>query len=163
MTNKERASLEKLVDDYKLPVILDLEVGDQLAMEVREFFRLNCIEVMANVIQEGEVKITAKSQSASECKEIKDIALREIANLKILKIELEESEEKEQTIGTDMTYNDADKRITMVVGGNPAYIMTADQSKYYVGALLPTGHKIVEIVDQQVVLEKQGEQKTLEF
>jgi type III secretion protein D len=163
MTYKEKALLEKLIDERDLPVMLDLEVGDQLAMEVRELFRINGIEVMADVMQEGEVKITADTHNAKEFESIKDIALKEIANLKSLNIELTESDGESQTIGSDMSYSETDKRITMVVGGNPAYILTADQSKYYVGALLPSGHKIVEIVDQQVVLEKQGKQKTLEF
>jgi type III secretion protein D len=163
MTNKERALLENIIDEYKVPVILDLEIGDQLAMEVRELFRVNGIEILAETVQEGVVKVIAKSNSVEEFERIRNIALKEIANLKSMKIELTEKDARTQTIGSNMNYNEADKRITMVVGGDPAYIMTADQSKYYVGALLPTGHKIVDIIDQQVILEKQGKQKTLEF
>ena len=51
----------------------------------------------------------------------------------------------------------------MVVDGNPAYLMTYDQSKYYIGAVLPTGHKIVDISKQQVTIEKEGVLTTLNF
>jgi type III secretion protein D len=51
----------------------------------------------------------------------------------------------------------------MVVNGRPPYIMTYDKSKYYIGALLPSGHKIVSIIDNSVILEKQGKQTTLKF
>jgi type III secretion protein D len=163
MKNKERAMLEKLVDEYSVPARLELEVGDQLAMEVREIYRVNGIDVLTQASSAGKVTVKVKSQNISKLEKIKSMALEEITNLQDLEIVYVKNSEESQLIGIDFAYNAADKRITMVVDGDPAYIMTSDESKYYIGALLPTGYKIVDIVDQQVVLEKHGKQKTLNF
>jgi type III secretion protein D len=163
MTFKERAQLENLIDDNNVQANLDLKVGDQLATEVRELFRVNGIEVQASVIQAGKVQVTGEASNAEDIERIRRVALEQIADIKSINIEFEESAIENKTIGSEISYKEADKRITMVVDGNPAYIMTSDQSKYYIGALLPTGYKIVDIIDQQVVLEKHGKQKILNF
>lgn len=163
MTYNERAQLENLIDEHSVPAKLYLEVGDQLAIEVRELYRINGIEVSTKASAAGKVTVAVKSPVSSELERVKEMALNEITHLHALEIEYAVSEDGTQIIGTDMKFNAADKRITMVVDGDPAYIMTSDQSKYYIGAMLPTGHKIIDIIDQQVVLEKQGKQKTLIF
>jgi type III secretion protein D len=163
MSFKERAQLEQLIDNNNLQAILDLKVGDQLAIEVRELYRVNGIEVQASAIQPGNVKIIGYAVRAEELERIRDVALDQIADIKNIVIDYAEPTNDEKNIGSEMIYNDADKRITMVIDGDPAFIMTSDQSKYYIGALLPTGYKIVDIIDQQVIIEKKGKQKILTF
>ncbi len=53
--------------------------------------------------------------------------------------------------------DDPGKRIASIVPGNPAYIVTADGARYFVGAMLPTGHRITAIAGQRVSLERDGE------
>ena len=51
--------------------------------------------------------------------------------------------------------------IASVVPGNPAYLVTADGARYFVGAMLPTGHRITAISGQRVWLERNGEKTAL--
>jgi type III secretion protein D len=162
-SNKERAQIEKIIDENGIPAVHDLKVGDQLAKEVRELYRINGADIEAAVVNSGSVIITAEETKADDILRIKEIALKEITGLKSLEVEYVNSAPGDLSIGAEMSYNNEDKRITMVVDGDPAYILTSDQAKYYVGALLPTGYKILAISDQKVVVEKQGKQTILNF
>lgn len=42
------------------------------------------------------------------------------------------------------------------VGGDPGYLVTEDGSRWFAGAVLPTGHRIVEIGDGQMIVERDG-------
>ena len=50
-----------------------------------------------------------------------------------------------------------------LVPGEPAYVVTVDGARYFVGAMLPSGHRIARIAPQQVVLERDGRQMNLNF
>lgn len=42
------------------------------------------------------------------------------------------------------------------VSGDPGYIVTEDGTRWFPGASLPTGHKIIEIADNTVIVERNG-------
>jgi type III secretion protein D len=58
---------------------------------------------------------------------------------------------------------DAGKRVAAVVAGAEPYVTTADGTRYFVGALLPTGHRILAIDGSRVQLEREGHQSALVF
>jgi type III secretion protein D len=163
MTNRERSIIEKIIDEHKIPALLDLSTGDYLATEVRELLRVNGIEAEVKALKYGTVIISTELENQKKLEKLKQIAINEIPSLSELETEYIKSENTAQTIWPDTVYNKKDKRITMVVDGVPAYLMTSDKSKYYVGAILPTGHKIISIAKKQVVLEKEGQLTTLDF
>jgi hypothetical protein len=51
---------------------------------------------------------------------------------------------------------DAGKRVVNVVYGPRGYVVTADGSRYFEGAFLPSGHRIVRISDDEVRIERDG-------
>jgi type III secretion protein D len=53
--------------------------------------------------------------------------------------------------------DDPGKRIASLVPGEPAYLVTADGSRYFVGALLPSGHRVLLIADKTVTVERDGQ------
>jgi type III secretion protein D len=57
--------------------------------------------------------------------------------------------------------DDPGKRIASVVPGDPAFIVTVDGARYFVGAMLPSGHRITAIAGQRVSLERDGKSSTL--
>ena len=162
MTNREKSIVESVVDQYKIPALIDLYTGDQLAMEVRELYRVNGIDAEVKALNRNAVIVTTDMENHEHLQKIKGIALNEIPGLHDLDTEYLHVNQSPQTIGSN-EYDKDDKRITMVVDGDPAYLMTSDQSKYYVGAILPTGHKIIDISKQQVTLEKEGLITALNF
>ena len=59
--------------------------------------------------------------------------------------------------------DDPGKRIASLVPGEPAYLVTADGSRYFVGALLPSGHRVTQIAKGSLTLELNGQQLILNF
>ena len=63
--------------------------------------------------------------------------------------------------------DDPGKRVAAIVSGNPPevppYLVTADGTRYFEGALLPTGHRIAAIGQHEVLLEKDGARTPLVF
>jgi type III secretion protein D len=163
MTNREKSEVEKLIDELNMPVLVDLSTGDHLAAEVRELYRVNGVYADVKVLKYGKVIITTKHKNRKQLERLESIALNEIPSLIELDTEYLGEHQKTEKIGPEPTFNKQDKRIVMVVNGSPPYIMTFDKSKYYIGALLPSGHKIISIFDSSVVLEKEGKTTTLQF
>lgn len=58
---------------------------------------------------------------------------------------------------------DAGKRVVLVNSDKPAYVVTEDQSRYFIGSILPGGYRISEITNGRVFLEKQGKTTELKF
>jgi len=59
--------------------------------------------------------------------------------------------------------DDPGKRIASLVAGASAYLVTVDGARYFVGAILPTGHRIVAIERTAVALERDGQRTSLNF
>jgi type III secretion protein D len=59
--------------------------------------------------------------------------------------------------------DDPNKRIASLVPGELAYLVTADGARYFIGAMLPTGHRITQIEHSRVTLERDGQRSTLTF
>jgi type III secretion protein D len=59
--------------------------------------------------------------------------------------------------------DDPGKRIASLVPGDPGYLVTADGSRYFIGAQLPTGHRITQIDKSRVTLELHGQSSTLDL
>lgn len=163
MTNKEKSTVESIVDDHKLSVLLDVFTGDNLAKEVEELYRVNGVDADVKVLKYGSVIVTTEYKDKSLLEKLKHIALSEISHLNELDTEYIGTINRAENIESSNSFDKDEKRITMVVSGLPAYIMTHDQSKYYIGAILPSGHKIIAIQDKKVTIEKNGNTTTLEF
>ena len=58
---------------------------------------------------------------------------------------------------------DATKKVSTVVAGDPAYIQTVDGARYFPGAIMPSGHRLIGIAGNTVMLEKNGRQTQLKF
>lgn len=61
------------------------------------------------------------------------------------------------------TVQDATKKVSTVVAGDPAYIQTVDGARYFSGALMPSGHRLVGIQANTVILEKNGRETRVNF
>lgn len=61
------------------------------------------------------------------------------------------------------TVQDATKKVSNVVSGDPSYIQTVDGARYFAGAMMPSGHRLVGIQGNVVVLEKNGRETRLTF
>jgi len=59
--------------------------------------------------------------------------------------------------------DDPGKRVASIVAGMQPYVVTQDGTRYFIGALLPTGHRILAIEGGRVELEREGQNTALAF
>jgi type III secretion protein D len=58
---------------------------------------------------------------------------------------------------------DATKKVSTVIGGDPGFIQTVDGARYFPGAVMPSGHRLVAIQGNTVVFEKAGRETRVIF
>ena len=61
------------------------------------------------------------------------------------------------------TIQDATKKVSTVVGGDPGFIQTVDGARYFPGAMMPSGHKLIAIQGNNAIFEKGGRQTRVAF
>ena len=61
------------------------------------------------------------------------------------------------------TVGDLTKKISTVIAGDPSYIQTVDGARYFSGATMPSGHRLIGIEGDTVFLEKDGRQSQVKF
>jgi type III secretion protein D len=137
----------------------DVAVNGDVASAVREVFRLNGVSAQVDVDASGKVAVKTAHADTGKLAAIEQTAKRDIAGLSMT---IANTPPPVSDDGPPVG-NDAGKRIASIVPGDPAYVVTADGTRYFPGAMLPTGHTIRAIEGQQIVLERNGASSTLRF
>ncbi len=141
-------------------VQLQILVGEQLVVAVRDIYRVNGIAANVQSQGFGIVSVTTTEADLEQLRRVETIAKRDIIGL--LGVVADNELPPVSAKPTDID-SDPGKRIASIVPGDPAYLVTTDGARYFVGAMLPTGHKISAISAQQVLLDKGGVMTTLHF
>ena len=122
--------------------------GAAIAHDVAEVLRLSGIPCEA--ADEGHGSVTVRGH-LGDPRRVADVirsrAMREIDGLqRVLVVNLDQN----AASGSDGT------RIVKAVASDDPYIITADGSRYYVGALLPQGGRLKGIEDGSLLIERDG-------
>jgi type III secretion protein D len=142
------------------PVVVDVMVDEAVAREVAEMFRINGIAVQAEVAGPGRIVAQAAEHDATRLARAEEVVRRDVRGLEQLTVR---NTAKPLPPPPPPVNDDPNKRIASLVPGEPAYLVTADGARYFIGALLPTGHRITQIEHTRVTLERDGHQSTLTF
>lgn len=59
--------------------------------------------------------------------------------------------------------SDLTRKVSNIVTGDPSFIQTVDGARYFSGALMPSGHRLLGIEGHTVYLEKSGRRIKVEF
>jgi len=125
--------------------------GPAIAHDVAEVLRLSGINCEAQYNGDGQVTVSGHlgdPQSLSTI--VKSRAVREIVGLKrVVAVNLDHGG-KAAGLPVDGT------RIVSVVASADPYVVTADGSRYYVGASLPQGGKLAGVKEGEVLVERDG-------
>ncbi len=161
-TREQRARLVRLLAESAVSAQVQMQVlvGEQLAAAVRDVYRVNGIAADVQPRGPGIVHVKTAVANLQQLHRVETIARRDIASLLDVVVE---NDLPPVSAAPARTLDDPDKRIASIVPGDPAYLVTTDGARYFVGAMLPTGHKISAISDQQVLLDKGGVMTTLRF
>ena len=165
-TQAERTRLDEWLAQRPVqpPARLDVEVDEQVLRDVIEVFRVNGIPVQAQVAAPGHVEAEAAERDVDRLARTEEVVRRDVRGLEGLKVF---NTVPEEASAPPPVVDDPNKRIASLVPapaeGGPGYVVTADGARYFVGALLPSGYRIAQIESQQLQLERDGHQSTLNF
>ena len=159
-TLAQRARLDAWLTARSFTPVLDVKVDEAIARDVAEIFRVNGVPVQVRVAGPGRIDAEAAERDPERLARAQDVVKRDVRGLDALAV---------RNTATPLpppappVPDDPGKRIASLVQGDPAYVVTADGSRYFVGATLPSGHRITEVGAQRVTLELNGRQSTLNF
>ena len=172
-TEEKRAELIQSLAKVGISPASDIVTGEHLASAVQNEFRQHGFNVKANYTFDGTVAIDGIAPTPA-------LTALEVPILKAIKgvkkvVFVQESATPavafaepapvpSQTVSKTVADPKNDlKRITAVVGGEVGYIVTADGSRYSVGALMPDGTEIEKISDATVTFNRQGKSIVVDF
>jgi hypothetical protein len=126
--------------------------GASIAHDVAEVLRLSGITCEAQYNGDGAVTVSGHLGDPQALEAIvKSRAIREIVGLKrVLAINIDHPSGSMHGTTVDGT------RIVSVVASADPYVVTADGSRYYIGASLPQGGRLAGVKEGEVLVERDG-------
>jgi type III secretion protein D len=159
-TLAQRARLDAWLAARDFAPKLDVQVDENLARDVTDVFRVNGVAVQARVTGPGLVVAEAAERDPERLARAVEVVRRDVHGLDKLAVE---NRAKPLPPPAPALPDDPGKRIASLVPGDPGYLVTADGSRYFIGAVLPSGHRVTAIAQQRVTLERDGQSQTLNF
>lgn len=159
-TQGERAKLDNWLAERQIAAIVNVHVDETVARDVTEVFRVNGVAVQAQVVGPGHIAAKAAEPDANRLARAEEVVWRDVRGLKELTVQ---NTAKPLPPPAPPIPDDPGKRIASLVPGEPGFLVTADGARYFVGAMLPSGHRITDIAKASVTLERDGQQSTLNF
>jgi type III secretion protein D len=156
----QRAELDNWLAKGGFRPVLDVKVDEALSREVTEVFRVNGVAVQARLTAPGRVAVEAAEADAARLARAESVVRRDVPGLEQMEVR---NSAPPPPAPVAALPDEPGKRITSVVQGDPAYVVTADGARYFVGSMLPSGHRITGVEQQGVTLERDGRASTLNF
>ena len=162
-TNAQRVKAEQVLADEAIGARWQVFVNEQVAAAVQDVFRVNGVQARVEAVGPGAVRVSAQTADGHLLDTLRGIAKRDVPGLAAIDVRNDPVPVAAAAAAATPAIDDPGKRVSSVVPGDPAYVVTADGTRYFQGALLPTGHRIAGIEERRVVLELNGVQTPLVF
>lgn len=159
-TTAQRSAAERALAAEQLPARLDVWINEQVAAAVQEVYRVNGIAAEVEPVGPGALRVRTQVASTEALQATEAKARRDVPGLNSLQAH---NRAPARTPSPVPAVEDPGKRVAAVVPGDTPHVVTADGSRYFQGALLPTGHRIRSIQGDAVELEREGSVSTLRF
>ena len=156
----QRAQAEQLMANRDLPTQFRIWVNEDLVVAVRDVFRVQGVPADIKALGPGAMLAETHVADAGRLDAIKAVARRDVPGLTAIEVH---NVPPPAAPDPAPIIDDPGKRVSSIVPGHPAYIVTADGTRYFQGALLPTGHRIVAVNTGEVLLERGGQTTALQF
>jgi len=152
----ELLGLEQFVSSQAIDVGIEVVDGQSIRSQVEDLFRINGVIASAQFDDDGMLWVQTAISDTEQLEALRNAVSNDMPRLTNWDISNTPPESPFENL-------DPGKRVAMVVSDDPAFVLTADQTRYFIGSLLPTGHKITEIDSGRVIIEKNGEKSELDF
>lgn len=159
-TQLQRTQLDTWLAGIHQSPTIEVWVDEAVAHEVTEVFRVNGVSVRSQQAGPGRIAVEAAEPDAERLNRAAEVVRRDVRGLVALDVR---NTAKPAPPPAPPVSDDPGKRIASLVPGETAYLVTADGSRYFLGAMLPSGHRVVQIARGSLTLELNGQQSILNF
>jgi type III secretion protein D len=138
--------------------LVEVDSTAALAAAASDTLRANGIKGEARALGAGAIAIDTDYLPVDRQREVSAMLRRDIPALRRIDYRLKPGS------GSDELrhfFNSPQYGAAGFVDGNPGYIVTADGSRWFAGAMLPTGHRLVSVGQGRVTLERGGQIEVL--
>ncbi len=152
-SDTDAARLRKLMADKFPGALVDITTPGSLAAAATDILRNNKVDAEARPGRSGSIRVVTEYLPQDRQIELTALLKRDLPALKNVEYQMDN-----RRGDRDLQYffNASRSGLATYVDGNPGYIVTQDQTRWFVGSVVPTGHKILSIGSGRVVFERQG-------
>lgn len=161
-SREQKNLLQRLALETNADIVSNVQINDIVSESVEDIFRVNGIPSDTKVLPDGQVRVYTNTSDIRKLEDLKQKIRRDLPST--AKLDIINTEPVVEQIKSKGRYKPTpEKRITLISAGANGYIMTQDKSRYFVGALLPSGHLVEEIREGEVIVSKNGKRDTLKY
>lgn len=154
----ELARLRLLVSERIGPAIVDVDTMQALAASATDLLRAQGVDGEAKPRGGHSLLVTAEFLPADRRAELEKLIKRDVPGVTQVAFAPDGGRGDR-----DLQYffSGSEYGLATFVDGNPGYITTMDGTRWFAGALVPTGHKIITIGNGRVSFERDGQVEEL--
>nr|WP_313039481.1 hypothetical protein [Brevundimonas diminuta] len=160
-SDAERVRLQRILAAREWRPRLELQTHDGIARQVEELYLANGVKAAARSVGAGMVRLDVTGSDPDEAARLERLAMAEIKGLSRIDVSILPGADEGGRF--EDIQQGGGKRVVSVIGGERGHVTTADGARYFPGAVLPTGHRIVSIEDTRVLVERNGSRSELNF
>lgn len=160
-SDAERVRLQRILAAREWRPRLELQTHDGIARQVEELYLANGVKAAARSVGAGMVRLDVTGSDPDEAARLERLAMGEIKGLSRIDVSMLPGADEGGRF--EDIQQGGGKRVVSVIGGERGHVTTADGARYFPGAVLPTGHRIVSIEDTRVLVERNGSRSELNF
>lgn len=160
-SDADRARLQRIMAAHDWQPRLQVQSQEGMARQVEDFYLANGVEASARSAGVGLVRLDVVGSSQEEAGRLQRLAMTEVKGVRRIEINMLPGADEGGRF-EDMQEGGG-KRVVSVIGGARGHVTTADGARYFPGAVLPTGHRIVSIEETKVLVERNGSRSELNF
>jgi hypothetical protein len=147
------ADLRALIADEFPQAHINVDTSAALSRAATDILAAEGVDAQARPAGLGAIVITSEYLPADRRNELRDRLQSDLPALRVVRFELTGERGPD-----DLAYffNSSRFGLATYVDGAPGYLVTADGSHWFEGAVLPTGHEIVSMTEGRVKLQRDG-------
>lgn len=159
-TFAQRTRAESLLAAQGLKPRFKVWINESLAQAVQDVYRVHGISAEVQTLGPGRVRVNTALADGSALQSVEKSVRRDVHGLNQLDVRNDPPPGVPSPVPS---LDDPGKRVASIVTAEEPYVVTQDGTRYFIGALLPTGHRILAIADGRVELEREGLNTALVF
>ncbi|AQR73325.1 hypothetical protein [Sphingomonas sp. LM7] len=156
----ERLKAQEALRDRGIHATVNLQTSAELAQAAAEVARIHGLQAVGRPISRTGVELRVTRMTEDQRGKLASAIRSDVKQLGRLVFRDDLPPRDDTPI---RTIADATRKVSTVVAGDPAYIQTVDGARYFAGAIMPSGHRLITIQGDTVFFEKNGRETQLKF